>query len=320
MCLVPPPTEPFHKLHIDFMGPFKPSRAKHTYILNIVDHLTRYIELKSVTTQDTKHAIQALESQIIYRYGCPRIITHDQGTVFESHEFKEFAKKYNIKIQRTSAYHPQSNGIVERPNDTVKTIISKYVNDKHTNWSDKLPHVAFAINTTIHAVTRHTPYYLLFGTEPFLPCDAKLQLITAKIDDENPSQRQNRSIEAREQARQNTIHFQIKQKEKFDEKHPTIQFYPGDLVLLINNAYTKGDTRKFNEKWRGPYRILHQTGPTNYKISNDSILHNSKTTTKVVHVSQIKLSYPPYCCIPSNLGTNSFTKMDSTKREVTIAA
>lgn len=304
MCPVLPPDQPFHKLHIDFIGPFHRTRRGNTYILNIIDHLTRFVEGIPVKAQNSENAMEALEKNVIYRYGCPVVITTDRGSPLMSDEFKNFAAKKGIKLKRTSAYHPQANGVVERVNDTAKRIYAKYVNEKQTNWDDLVPAANFAINSTVHSVTKFSPFYLLYGREPILPCDAKLTPDLSRVDDEDPVEQMTRAARAREQARKNTIKFQNAQKEKFDLEHPIHEFHVGDQVKYLNYSRKKGETRKFLKKWKGPFKIVEKTSPTNYRIAEiikEALLDLRASKTKprepiekIVNVTQIRHFHSPY--------------------------
>lgn len=70
--------------------------------------------------------------EVFVRYGIPLTVHSDQGRQYESIPFKEMCKVLHIKKTRTTPYHPQSDGMVERFNKTLVTILSAYVNDHHS--------------------------------------------------------------------------------------------------------------------------------------------------------------------------------------------
>src|SRR5439155_7985884 len=117
---------------VDFIGPFPLTHpGRNQYVLVIRDHLTRFMEVLPVKSTASKYAITVLEEYVIYRHSCPKEIVVDQGTSFTSDEFHEFANKYKIDLKFTTPFHPQTNAITERSNSTLKSIVSKYVNDHH---------------------------------------------------------------------------------------------------------------------------------------------------------------------------------------------
>ena len=81
----------------------------------------------------------------------------------------ELCRKLDISRSVTSAYHPQTNGLDERTNQTVKTRLSKLMTEHGPNWDDMLDDVAFSIRTQKQASTRFTPFFLMFGREPRFP-------------------------------------------------------------------------------------------------------------------------------------------------------
>ena len=83
-------------------------------------------------------------------------------------------KELGIKRSVTSAYHPQTNGLDERTNQTLKTRLAKLVNEKQDNWCDFLEDVAYSIRTQKHSTTKYTPFFLMFGRNPRSPAEVML--------------------------------------------------------------------------------------------------------------------------------------------------
>ncbi len=105
-------------------------------------------------------------SFIIFRWGAPARLLSDQGREFVAKVNDEVCREFGIKRSVTSAYHPQTNGLDERTNQTLKQRLSKLVNEHQNNWCDFLDEVAYSIRTQKQASTKYTPFYLMFGRNP----------------------------------------------------------------------------------------------------------------------------------------------------------
>ena len=91
----------------------------------------------------TKTVATVLVEQFICRYGVPLSLHSDQGSNFESHVFQSICKLLGINKTKT-AYHPQSNGLVERFNRTIQTMLSMYVREDQADWDVHLPYAMMA--------------------------------------------------------------------------------------------------------------------------------------------------------------------------------
>ena len=292
MQLVEPPLKPFERIGIDFVGPFPTTYAHNNkYILVIIDHLTRYVEAKACKAADAKSAISALKECVIFRHSCPSEILCDNGSSFRSSEFAEFCKKYGMKILFTTSYHPNTNGICERVNGTIKRTIGKMVNEKHNDWNKYLSKSIFSINITMHKVTKFSPFYLLHGREPNLKCDVKLGLIETYVDERESDFVRKRVDSGNRIARKRTIDHQVENKEIFDAHHTIKTYAVGEKVLVANFVRKKGRVTKFLCKWKGPFSVVKQLGPINYMLKDERVKASSFGQIKNVSVRHLKPYY-----------------------------
>ncbi|GBN54786.1 Transposon Tf2-9 polyprotein [Araneus ventricosus] len=137
------PDARFSHIHIDFIGPFPPSNG-HTYCLTIVDRFTRWMEVIPTADMTAETICRALLSGWISRFGCPVIITTDQGRNFESSLFKELSDLMGTNRIHCCAYHPKANGLVERMHRHLKSAIKAHENSK---WSDIIPIVLLGMRS-----------------------------------------------------------------------------------------------------------------------------------------------------------------------------
>ena len=108
------------------------------------------------------------------RHGAPRVLLSDQGTNFLSKLVSEICQIVGTKQIKTSSYHPETDGLVERFNKTLATMISMYVSERHKDWDEFLPLVLFAYRTSLHDSVKDTPFFLLYGRDAKLPLDQVL--------------------------------------------------------------------------------------------------------------------------------------------------
>ncbi len=119
---------PFERIGMDLIGPLERSARGHRFALVLVEYATRYPEAVPLRSISAKSVAEAL-FRLISRVGIPKEILTDQGTAFMSRTIKELYELLGIKSVRTSVYHPQTDGLVERFNRTLKTMVRKFVKE-----------------------------------------------------------------------------------------------------------------------------------------------------------------------------------------------
>ena len=98
----------------------------------------------------------------MFRYGCTKVIISDQGREFVNRVNNHLFKMTNTEHRISSAYHPQTNGLVERFNQTLQRSLIKFANSDQSNWDEKLDGVLFAYRTSQQKSTRVTPFELMY--------------------------------------------------------------------------------------------------------------------------------------------------------------
>jgi hypothetical protein len=172
----------FERIQMDLIGPLPVTERGNKYICVAIECLTRWTEaapLKNATAEEVKNF---LYDHIITRFGCPIHLQTDQGTHFKNHIIRELTQKWNITHHFSSSYHPQSNGMVERQNQTISKALARTCQGK--DWDLKITQCLLAHRSTKHAVTGFTPAELLYGTNILLPIEARYLTRDARIDEE----------------------------------------------------------------------------------------------------------------------------------------
>ena len=284
-------TKPFQQVGIDVMGPLPRSLTGKRYIVVAVDHFTKWVEARALEEADAQSIAGFIYEDIITRHGIPQKITTDRGSEFVNDFIKIMTTVYKIHHIKTTAYHPQGNGQVERVNRTLKDILSKYTVKVPGKWDLFLPSALYATRVSKQATTRYSPFWLLHGYEPRQPFDHRNQE-TQDIDPEEYSEQEiSRLQEIRTQAGKFIEKAQDRQKKYHDQNTHLIKpLEIGDLVLLYRNVVESSWSAKMEPKWEGPYRIKDYKGTT-YRLKN---LDNT-LLPKTVHRNRIK----PYHDRPS---------------------
>ena len=168
--------EAFERVGIDVLGAFPQSRSGNRHIVVAIDYHTKWAETRALPTATTKGVANFFIEQVVLRHGTPRRVTTDQGRCFVSGVMKKVFDRLEVKQRTSTAFHQQANGLVERLNKTLATMISMYVDSNHSNWDEILPYITFAYNTSRQESTGRTPFFLVYGREAVLPIDVILNV------------------------------------------------------------------------------------------------------------------------------------------------
>jgi hypothetical protein len=161
-------TAPSEKISLDFLGPYTTTNDGNRQVMSIQDDLTKFIYLKAVPKAETSYVIDIL-MEYFSLFGIPLKIRTDQGSNFCSNLMKGLTEELGIEKIECTAYHPESNGALERSHGTLKEHIKFYVNSERTDWDKYLPTAVYAYNNAVHSSTGFTPFRLMYGRQSNLP-------------------------------------------------------------------------------------------------------------------------------------------------------
>ena len=135
---------PFEKISWDIMGPLPLTSRGHQYILVVIDLFTKWVEVFPLVNTTAHTLATILMNEIVCCYGVPAYLHSDQCANLRSAVIQEFYKLLGIQTTRTSAYHPERNGQVERFNRTLKAMLAKMIDGgDQQNWDIYLPKVYY---------------------------------------------------------------------------------------------------------------------------------------------------------------------------------
>ncbi len=165
--LIPQPVidVPFEQIGMDLVGPLPKSARGHEHILVILDYAPRYPEAIPLRAANAKNIAREL-FLLASRVGIPKEILTDQGTHFMSWVMADLCRLLQVQQLRTSVYHPQADGLVERFNQTLKQMLRRVVAEDGCDWDLMITYMLFGIREVPQASTGFTPFELLFGRQP----------------------------------------------------------------------------------------------------------------------------------------------------------
>ena len=215
------------------------------------------------------------------------MIHTDQGSNFESLLFKEMCKVLNAEKTRTTAYRPQSDGLVERANRTIQNMLASYVNDNQTNWDEYISLVTMAYNSSVQTSTGFSPSQMMYGREMTLPLDLVLgKPVSTEIENDTcyANELTDKMEEIHNLARKNLELSSGVQKRAYDHKIKQNTYCVGDAVWFYEPKSKRGNkNKKLARPWTGPFIIIRKLNDVIYKIQK-----NAKSKAKIVHHDRLK--------------------------------
>ena len=163
---------------IDLIGPLPTTSRGNKYIVTLIDYFSKWPEaapLPDKTATGVAHfnlsaskfiAFRLCKYLTVYdhgRFGCTNVVIFKQGREFVNKVNDELMELTGSDHRVTSAYHPQTNGLVERLNQTTQNVLLKLVNENQDNWDELLPSALFAICTSQQKSAKYTPFELIFN-------------------------------------------------------------------------------------------------------------------------------------------------------------
>ena len=257
-------TAPFDRVGIDLVGPMPITSRGNRYVVVATDYFTHYTEAVPIPEKSAAVVASFLNRYILKRHGAPKIFQNDQGREFCSEIVRECLEQAKTKHAISSPYHPMSNGLVERTNQTITGKIAKLTLEYKSDWDNHVYTAVFGYNITPQRLLGVSPYEALYGRQP-------------RVRSEEPSNTINL------EALHNDIRRRINEKKRQigeDSTHlaDPADLEPGTVVFLKNRTVTKTQ-----REWFGPYYISKKGTKGCYFIST---LDDAKT--RQIHRDDIK--------------------------------
>ncbi|XP_070035316.1 uncharacterized protein [Nicotiana tomentosiformis] len=254
---------PFVAWGMDVIGPIEPAASNgHRFILVAIDYFTKWVEAVTFKSVTKKAVVVFVHSNIICRFGIPKVIITDNAANLNSHLMKEVCQQFKIMHRNSTPYRPKANGAVEAANKNIKKILRKMVQGSR-QWHEKLPFALLGYRTTVRTSIGATPYLLVYGTEAVIPAEVEIPslrvIVETEIDNDEWVKTRLEQLSLIDEKRLAAVcHGQLYQRRMaraYNKKVRPRKFEVGQLVLkriLPHQTEAKG---KFAPNWKGPFIV-----------------------------------------------------------------
>ncbi|KAL4155977.1 hypothetical protein QTP88_000012 [Uroleucon formosanum] len=271
-------SKPFEKIFLDIVGPIDTSLEGNAYILTIQDDLTKFSVAIPLPNHTANTIAKAFVEKFVCLHGIPDSILTDQGPDFLSKIFQACCKLLQIETFKTTAYHPQSNGALERSHRTLTEYLRHFVSEQKQNWDQYIAYAMFVYNSSIHATTGYQPYELVYGRQVEVPHSLSRNPQPCYNYDDYNFELRKKLQESHKLARDKIIKTKEKAKTNYDKNERSININVGDKVLTKDHTQ-KG---KLSPKWKGPFEVINI-----HDNQNVSIQRGNKEVK--IHKNELKI-------------------------------
>ncbi|KAK3084422.1 hypothetical protein FSP39_016366 [Pinctada imbricata] len=280
---IPAFEEPFSRVLVDCVGPLPRTRSGNQYLLTIMCTSTRFPEAIPLRNIKAKTIVKALTKFFSF-VGAPKAIQSDQGSNFMSGLFQQVMHELGIRQYKSSAYHPESQGALERFHQTLKTMMKTYCHQYEKDWDEEVHLVLFAAREAVQESLGFSPFELVFGHTVRGPLKLLKEKWLTETSDLNlldyVSNFKEKLYNACKLAQENLKTSQMKMKTWYDKDARNRVFKPGDKVLV----FLPIPGHPLQARYFGPYEIESKISDVNYVVKTPG----RRKEKRVCHVNMLK--------------------------------
>ena len=289
---LPVPDHQWKDISMDFITHLPPTRSGYSAIFVVVDRLTKMVHFLPTADSATAEETAALfRDRVFVLHGMPQSIVSDRDSKFTSAFWQELHRLLGVKLNMSTANHPQTDGQTERMNRVLEDMLRHFINKHHNDWDQYLATAEFAINNAENSSVQNTPFWLNYGRHPWVPANMTEHLRDTKSwrkDEKVPAANAfiDRITKAITLAKQSMHQAQERQAKYAQGKARAHPFQPGQRVLLSSkNIKLRSDgTPKLQPKWLGPFLLVRMVGTQAAELE----LPGTMRMHDVFHVSLLK--------------------------------
>lgn len=279
MVITDTPHEVFSKVAVDTVGPFQTTTSGNKHVLTMQCLLSKFCIAVPVPNISAVTVADAIARNLISLFGVPKIIISDRGTSFKNKLLSEFANIFGFKLATTTAYHPQSNGSLERSHSLLNSFLRTRAGTQ-LDWDKLVPFAIHEYNTSVHRATNFTPFEVVFGrtcrTPERLPNEYELETYHSYLKNLIDRLREIKDI-----ARNNLINAKRKYKKDYDKTAK-----PQNLTVGMK-VYVKKEARKgkLDAFFNGTFTVKE------IHYNNDVLIESPNGKIALVHMDRVKRAY-----------------------------
>jgi len=269
-----------------------PLSSGHNAVMTVVDSVSKQAHfIPTHMTVTTEGAARLFLHQVWKLHGLPTCIVSDRGPQFVARFTRELYHLLGIKLASSTAWHPQTNGQMERVNQELDQYLWLFVNERQDNWYNLLPLAEFQHNNHVHSATQYPLFLLDTGRLPHMGFEPRQN----HSDLETVNEFMERIRTAIEEAKSTIRKAQDDMKRYYDRRRtPALVFNPGDKVFLdASDIQTTRPLQKLSHRRLGPFVVEQRIGPMAYHLK---LPHWMKQLHPVFNV--VKLTPAPDDPIP----------------------
>ena len=228
----------------------------HDLILVVCDRFSKMSHFVATTEKTMAEGLARMFRDNVWKlHGLPESMISDRGSQFVVGLTRELNKMLGIETMLSTAYHPETDGQMERTNQELEQYLRMYVNHRQNNWAEWLAMVEFAFNNKVHTATKTSPFQVNYRKELRMGFD-----IRKKKKNEKAEKFVKEMKERYEEARAVLVKLQKEMKRQADRNKKEVEEYRvGDKILISTKDFSKElmkrVTKKLMEKFIGPYVV-----------------------------------------------------------------
>ena len=257
--------------------------SDYNSILVIIDHASKQaIFLPTHTMITSKQLAKLFVVHIFSKHGVPSHVTSDRGSEFVLAFFCALGQVLSIQLHFTSGYHPEANGQTEQVNQTLEQYLRIYCTYQQDNWSNLLPMAEFTYNNALNASSGLTQFFANKGYHPNISIRPEIDIRSDRAKDFVADLDKIHTF-----LREEITIAQKCYKEQADRKRIAALEFPigSEVFVLAKHIKSTRPTKKFSEKYLGPFKVIARPSSLAYKLQLPQYLSRIHP---VFHVSQLE--------------------------------